>query len=97
MGIGSDGPLNPFLGLYAAIKHPAKPDEALTLEQAICSYTHGSAVAEGKGHFKGRLMPGFVADLAVLSQDIFSVEERHIINTKSVLTMVDGKEVYRAS
>lgn len=96
MGIGSDGPLNPFLGLYAAVKHPARPEEALSLEEALRAYTHGSAVAEGKGHLKGKLLPGFVADLAVLSQDIFSVEEKDLIHTYSVLTMVDGKEVYRA-
>lgn len=95
VGIGSDGPLNPFLGLLAAVQHSARPHEAMSLENAVRAYTRGSAIAEGKGDFKGRLIPGQVADLAVLSQDIFSIDPQQLPDTQSVLTMVDGAVVFR--
>ncbi|WP_137823471.1 amidohydrolase [Pseudomonas sp. D(2018)] len=95
VGIGSDGPLNPFLGLLAAVQHPARPHEAMSMENAVRAYTRGSAIAEGKGDSKGRLIPGQVADLAVLSQDIFSIEPQYLPSTQSVLTMVDGSVVFR--
>ncbi|MCY1268799.1 N-substituted formamide deformylase [compost metagenome] len=95
VGIGSDGPLNPFLNLLAAIQHPARPHEAMSIADAVRAYTHGSAVAEGKGDAKGRLAPGFAADIAVLSQDIFSIDPQHLPATQSVLTLVDGTVVFR--
>ncbi|MNF96158.1 hypothetical protein D3C84_789390 [compost metagenome] len=65
------------------------------MENAVRAYTRGSAIAEGKGESKGRLIPGQVADLAVLSQDIFSIHPQHLPETLSVLTMVDGSVVFR--
>ncbi len=97
VAIGSDGPLNPFLSLFAAIDHPARPGEAMTMEQALRAYTYGSAIAEGHGADKGRLLPGCVADLAVLSQDIFTVVPDTLPQTCSLLTMVDGQIVYRSA
>ena len=74
LAIGADGPMNPFLNIMAATTHPANPKEALTREQAVTAYTSGSAFAEfqGKGQ-KGQLALGMLADLAVLSVDIFTV------------------------
>lgn len=95
VAIGSDGPLNPFLSLMAAITHPARPHEAMSMESAVRAYTHGSAISEGKGESKGRLTSGYAADLAVLSQDIFSIDVEQIPGTRSVLTLVDGNVVYR--
>ncbi|MGB3431198.1 amidohydrolase [Achromobacter sp.] len=95
VGIGSDGPLNPFINLLAAIQHPARAHEAMSLGDAVRAYTHGSAVAEGKGQTKGRLAPGFAADIAVLSQDIFSIDPQQLPATRSVLTLVDGAVVFR--
>ncbi|MCX5462966.1 amidohydrolase [Alcaligenes parafaecalis] len=97
VAIGSDGPLNPFLSLFAAVDHPARPGEAMTMEQAVRAYTYGSAIAEGRGADKGRLLPGCIADLAVLSQDIFSVSPDTLPQTCSLLTMVDGQTVYRSA
>ncbi|MNK82928.1 N-substituted formamide deformylase precursor [compost metagenome] len=94
VALGSDGPLNPFLGLYAAVVHPARPDEAASMEDALRAYTHGSAVAEGLGEHKGRLVPGACADLAVLSQDLFSIAPSEIPATHSLLTLVDGHVVH---
>lgn len=94
MGIGSDGPLNPFLGIMAAVIHPANPEEAISVEDAVVAYTHGSAVAEQKGDVKGRLRPGYVGDLAVLSQDIFQADPQTLPGTQSLLTVVAGHVVH---
>lgn len=97
LALGSDqtlGPANPMLDLFFAVTHPSHPDEALTLEQAVIAYTHGSAYAEYREKIKGTLAPGKQADLAVLSQDIFSLPVESILATVSVLTMVGGEIVY---
>ncbi|MBF9143477.1 amidohydrolase [Hymenobacter properus] len=93
--LGSDGPMNPFLNiLFAATL--ADPKEALTREQAVRAYTAGAAYAEFQEQQKGTLAPGKLADLAVLSQDIFTVPPPALPGTVSELTMVGGKVVYEA-
>lgn len=94
LAIGSDGPLDPFLNLQFAITHPDNPHEALTREAAVIAYTRGSAYAEGAEQEKGVLAPGMLADLAVLSQDIFTVAPEALPQTSSVLTMVGGRVVH---
>ncbi|MBB4635380.1 amidohydrolase [Longimicrobium terrae] len=91
VAFGSDGPNNPFLNLMLATVHPTHPDEALTREQAVIAYTRGSAYAEFAEREKGTLAPGMLADLAVLSQDIFSVPPPALPGTTSVLTLVGGR------
>jgi len=90
LALGSDGPMNPFLNLMFATTYPWKSAEALTMEQALVAYTRGSAYAEFADHEKGTLEPGKLADLAVLSQDIFKVPPQALPATRSVLTMVGG-------
>ncbi|MFC7670117.1 amidohydrolase family protein [Hymenobacter humi] len=93
--LGSDGPSNPFLNiLFAATL--SDPKEALTREQAVRAYTAGAAYAEFQEKEKGTLAPGKLADLAVLSQDIFTVPLPALPGTVSELTMVGGKVVYEA-
>jgi len=94
--LGSDGPLNPFLNISFATKHPTNPGEALTREQALVAYTQGAAFDERSETFKGKLVPGMVADLAVLSQDIFTVPDAELPKTRSVMTIVGGKIMYDA-
>jgi predicted amidohydrolase YtcJ len=94
LALGSDGPVNPFLNLMFATSHPNNPSEALTMEQAVRAYTWGSAVAEHAEAEKGRLAPGQLADLAVLSQDIFTVPPPTLSGTTSVLTIVGGRVVH---
>jgi predicted amidohydrolase YtcJ len=96
LAIGSDGPLDPFLNLYFAVTHPDNPREALTREAAVIAYTRGSAYAEHAEHEKGVLAPGMLADLAVLSQDIFTVATDALPDTRSVLTLVGGRIAYDA-
>lgn len=99
LALGTDGiggTASPFLDIMLATLHPGRPSEALTREQAVIAYTVGSAYAEREEHQKGRLAPGQLADLAVLSQDIFTVPFFLIPATESVLTMVDGRIVWDA-
>ncbi|HYR28635.1 MAG TPA: amidohydrolase [Thermoanaerobaculia bacterium] len=94
--IGSDGPLNPWLNVMFATINAANPSEAITREQAVIAYTRGSAFAEGKENEKGTIAEGKLADLAVLSQDVFTVPPPELPKTTSVLTIVGGKVVWRA-
>jgi predicted amidohydrolase YtcJ len=97
VALGSDGPLNPFLNIMFATTHPNHPSEAITREQAVIAYTRTSAYAEFGEKEKGTLEPGKLADLAVLSQDIFKVATADLPKTESVLTLVGGKVVYDAN
>jgi predicted amidohydrolase YtcJ len=96
LAIGSDGPMNPGLNIMFAITHPLSPSEAITPQQAVTAYTRGSAYAEFADKEKGTLAPGMLADLAVLSQDIFKASPGDLPKTSSVLTLVDGKIIYDA-
>jgi predicted amidohydrolase YtcJ len=96
LALGSDGPLNPFISLMAAVTHPARPGEAISMADALIAYTSGSAGAEGKQHSKGRLVPGQEADIAVLSQDIFTIETALLPETRSLITIIDGTIVHCA-
>lgn len=100
VGIGTDAGgsgRNPWLSLMLATVHPSNPAEALTREQALAAFTRGSAHAEGQEREKGVLAPGMLADLAVLSQDVFEVPPDAIPATESVLTMIGGVIVHRAA
>jgi len=97
LAIGSDGPNNPYLNILLASTYRGKPSEALTREQAVVAYTLTAAYAEFAEKDKGSLEPGKLADLAVLSQDIFRVSTDDLPKTVSVLTMVGGRIVYDAN
>ncbi|MBZ5679339.1 MAG: amidohydrolase [Acidobacteriia bacterium] len=71
------------------------PEERISVEQAVRGYTLGSAYARFSEDKLGSLEIGKEADLAVLSQDIFSAPAGSIGKTKVLLTMVDGKVVFR--
>jgi predicted amidohydrolase YtcJ len=90
LAIGSDGETNPFLNLMFITTHERRPDQALTMEQAVTLYTAGSAFAEFEEDRKGTIEVGKLADIAVLSDDIFSIPPQDLPRTESVLTMVGG-------
>jgi predicted amidohydrolase YtcJ len=91
--LGSDGPINPFLNIMLASIHPDNPPQAISREQAVRAYTLGSAYAEFAETQKGVLAKGKLADLAVLSQDIFTLPADALPATQSILTIVGGKIV----
>ncbi len=98
-------PLDPMIGLYAAVTRqfpdgtPAGgwfPEEKIAMPQAVEFYTLGAAYAQYAEQDKGSLAPGKLADLVVLSKDIFAIPPREILGTKAVLTMVGGRIVFTA-
>jgi predicted amidohydrolase YtcJ len=107
LAFGSDWPVAPLAvlpGIYAAVtratldgKRPAGwiPEERLTVTEALLAYTQGSAFAEFEEKGKGTLAPGKLADVVVLSDDLFKIPPERIKDAQVVLTVVGGKVVYR--
>ena len=98
-------PLNPMLGLYAAVTRQFPdgtpeggwfPEERISMAQAIEYYTLGAAYAEFAESRKGSITEGKLADLVILSHDLFTVAPRQILDTKPVLTITGGRVVYEA-
>lgn len=106
LAFGTDYPveaISPFHGLYAAITRENvqgtqtfEPQEKITIDQAIYAYTQASAFAEFEEKTKGRLEPGYLADLVVLDRDITKVSPQEVLHTKVLRTVVGGKTVYEA-
>jgi len=97
LALGSDGgprEQNPFLNLMLATLNTAEPAEALTREAALMAYTAGGAYAEGQEQSKGRVAPGFAADIAVLSQDVLTIPAPQLPATTSLLTLVEGEVIF---
>ena len=95
VGISPDGTINPFWDIMMITSQQENPDENINREQAVIAYTKTNAFAEFKEKEKGILAKGMLADLAVLSQDIFTIPNQQLPATTSVLTMIDGKIVYQ--
>jgi hypothetical protein len=60
----------------------------------VRAYTQGAAYASGEGGIKGSLAPGKLADLVILSDDIFCMEPMEIQNASVDLTVFDGQIVH---
>jgi predicted amidohydrolase YtcJ len=107
LAFGSDwpvAPLDPVMGIYAAAtrrtldgKNPDGwvPEQKITVAQAVHAYTMGAAFAEHQEAVKGSIAPGKLADLVVLSDDIFAIAPAAIEKTKVEMTIFDGKVIYR--
>ena len=91
---------NPMLGLHAALNRqpwqPGDPDQCLQLEELLIGYTREAAFAEFQEDQKGQLKEGYLADMVLLSEDIFQTPPENFPNVKPLFTMVDGKMVYEA-
>ncbi len=94
LAIGSDGPIAPGINIMLATLHPNVSSEALSREQAVIAYTRSAAFAAFAEHERGMLAPGMLADIAVLSQDLFTVTPDQLPATMSVLTMLGGVIVH---
>lgn len=97
-------PLNTYLTLYAAVSRqneagePAggwQPQEKLSMEEAIRSYTIESAYGEFSEKEKGTISVGKLADLVVHSKDLLTIKHSEILTTRPVYTIFNGKIVYR--
>ena len=107
LAFGTDwpvAPLEPMRSIYAAVTrrtldgaHPEGwvPEEKITLDEAFAAYTSGSSFADGTETWKGRLAPGFAADLVALSADPWSIPPEELTDVVAVLTMVGGRIIYR--
>ena len=102
----SEYPINPMLGLYAAVTRqtitgqPAAgwfPNERITIEEAIKAYTYGTAYANFEERSKGSISLGKVADVTVLSKNLLKIEPKEFLSTTVLYTIVDGKIVYELS
>ena len=106
LAFGTDwtvAPLNPILSIYGAVtrrtidgKNPNGwvPEQKISVEEAVRAYTVGSAYAEFQDTVKGTITPGKLADLVVLSADIFKIDSVEIEKVKVAITIVDGRVVY---
>jgi hypothetical protein len=109
LAFGSDWPivtLNPWTGVQNAVTRQTTegdppggwlPKERISLDDAIKGYTLGAAFAGHREKTEGSLEPGKMADLIVLSQDLFKIAPSGIAKTEVILTMVGGKVVYQSS
>lgn len=106
LALGTDwnvAPLNPMLTVYAAVtratldgKNPAGwfPEQKLTVAETIEAYTIGSAYAEFQEKEKGSITTGKLADMVLLSEDIFSIPPERIREVKVLKTIVGGRVVW---
>ena len=106
VAFGSDwpvAPLVPLVGIYAAVtrrtidgKNPNgwMPQEKVSVAQAVQAYTVNAAYAEGEEKLKGAIRAGQLADVVVLSRNIFNIDPVEIEDVKVDLTLLGGRWVY---
>jgi predicted amidohydrolase YtcJ len=106
LAFGTDwpyAPLDPVLTVYAAVtratldgKNPNGwfPEQKLTVAEAVEAYTMGSAYAEFQEKEKGSITPGKLADMVLLSDDIFTIDPAKIRDVKVLKTIVGGRIVW---
>ena len=73
------------------------PNQRMKRMEALRSYTINKAYAAFEEDIKGTLTPGKLADIVVLSQDILSIAESEIPQTKVLMTIVGGKIAYQSN
>jgi predicted amidohydrolase YtcJ len=109
LAFGSDCPVeiaDPLVGIHAAVTRrradgspgPAgwRPEQRLTVRQALHGYTQGAAFAAGREADLGSIAPGKLADFTVLDQDIFAIAPHEIRTVKASATVVGGRLVFNA-
>jgi predicted amidohydrolase YtcJ len=106
LAFGSDAPvepLNPWLSVHAAVTrqrpggYPAGgwyPEQRIDITSALRGFTAGPAIVAGAGHEQGTLMPGMLADLAVLSADPFKISPLDLHAIQSEMTIIEGDLVW---
>jgi len=109
LAFGSDWPvvtLDPWEGIQTAVTRQTtegKPDggfvpaQRLTVEETVRGYTLGAAFAGRREKTEGSIEPGKLADLIIVSQNIFDIDPHRLAETKFLTTMVGGRVVYQAA
>jgi predicted amidohydrolase YtcJ len=101
---GTDAPVedvSPIACYYAAVSRRLKdgtvfyPDQRMSREEALRSYTWNNAYAAFEENVKGSLEPGKLADITVLSKDILTIPEDQILTTDVKYTIVGGKIMFQ--
>ena len=96
---GSDAPieeLDPLAGICAGVlrtidERPAwRPEQAMTAEQALVATCRTPAWLSGDEHRRGKLLPGFYADLVVLDRDPLACEPEELTRIEVIATMLRG-------
>ena len=82
--------INPLLGIAAAVTGPG----GISVEDAVRAYTGGSAYSEFQEKVKGKIKVGQLADMVILSEDIFKVDPERIARTRVIATILNGSVVY---
>jgi predicted amidohydrolase YtcJ len=97
---GSDAPiedLDPWAGVCAGVlrtideRGPWHPEQRLTVEEALQATTVNAAWLAGDERRRGKLIPGFLADLVVLDSDPFELPEEELASVRVVATMLGGR------
>lgn len=97
-------PLDPLASFYASVSRKTlagtpeggyEPEQKMTREQALRSYTLDAAYGAFEEDIKGSIEPGKLADFTIFSKDIMTVPEDQILDTEVIMTVVDGKIVYK--
>lgn len=97
-------PINPIACFYASVTRKTlkgepeggyEPDQKMTREQALRSYTLDAAFGAFEESVKGSIETGKLADFTIFSNDIMTVPEEEILSTQVVMTIIDGKIVYK--
>jgi predicted amidohydrolase YtcJ len=94
LAFGSDASItdfNPLYGVHAAV---TRGNQTISVEEAVRAYTVGSAYAEFQENIKGSISVGKLADLIILSDDIFTIKPNDIQKVRVMMTMVDGRIVF---
>ena len=107
LAFGSDAPVETpdvIQGIYAAVTRCRAdgapggegwiPEEKISVAEAVWAYTAGAAYAGGEETLKGTITPGKLADLTILSQDIFTVNPKALLETEVVATIFGGEFVH---
>ncbi len=103
---GSDVPietLNPWKGIHAAVtrkriggKESWYPEEKVSVAEVVFAYTQGASYASYEENLKGSIQVGKLADMVILSQDIFQINPEEIPATKVECTILGGKIIFEA-
>lgn len=96
-------PLNPIASFYASVSRKTlkglpeggyEPEQKMTRAQALKSYTLDAAYGAFEENIKGSIAVGKLADFTIFDQDLMTVAEDKILDTKVVMTIFDGEIVY---